>query len=172
MVCPGPGQQHHKATLVISEFSWWAGRVTNGQQIENITLMGKNEGNNRLVSLTLAYRKLTEKSFWETTSKHIQDKVTGSNHHGFAVGKPCLTDMIAFYDKMSSSVKDGKTMNVIYLDYSKAFNNVSQTVRWIMACDQQLEVQLCCILGWLPGPILYNIFINYLDAGTMCTLNK
>lgn len=67
MVCQGPGQQHHKATLVISEFSWWAGRVTNGQQIENITLMGKNEGNNRLVSLTLAYRKLIEKSFWETT---------------------------------------------------------------------------------------------------------
>ena len=65
----------------------------------------------------------------ETVSKHIKDKkVIGSSQRGFMKVKSCLTKLIAFYDEMAGLVDKGRAVDVVYLDFSKAFDTVSHNI--------------------------------------------
>ena len=43
-------------------------------------------------------------------------------------GRSCLTNLISFYSWVTGLVDEGKAVNVVYLDFSKAFDMVSHSI--------------------------------------------
>jgi len=93
---------------IVFERSWRTGEVPEDWRKANVTPIfkkGKKEdpGNYRPVSLTSIPGKVMEQLFLEVIIKQVEEKkVMRSSHHGFTKGKSCLTNLIAFYDGMTS----------------------------------------------------------------------
>ncbi|GAB0207135.1 mitochondrial enolase superfamily member 1 [Grus japonensis] len=118
---------------IIFERSWRTGEVPEDWRKANVTPVfkkGKKEdpGNYRPVSLTSIPGKVMEQLILGVINKHVEEKVIGSGQHGFTKGKSCLTNLIAFYDGMTGWVDEGRTVDVVYLDFSKAFDTVSHNI--------------------------------------------
>ncbi|KAJ7406024.1 hypothetical protein WISP_136295 [Willisornis vidua] len=61
-------------------------------------------------------------------TQHTQDNQgIGPSQQEFVKGRSCLTNLI-FYDKMTCLVAEGKSVGVIYLDFSKALDTISHSI--------------------------------------------
>ncbi|KAF4794454.1 hypothetical protein TURU_101895 [Turdus rufiventris] len=120
--------------------------------------------------------------------------------HGYMRGKSYLTNLISLYGKVTHLPAQGKRVDVIFLDFSKAFHTVSHRICLYKISSLQLDKY---IMGWvsdwlmgqaqritangvtsdwrpvtsgvLQGSILgtvINIFTNDLNAGLKGILNK
>ncbi|GAB0187639.1 mitochondrial enolase superfamily member 1 [Grus japonensis] len=123
-----------KPLSIIFERSWRTGEVSEDWRKANATPAFKKSrkedpGNYRPVSLTSIPGKVMEQLILGVTNKHVEEKkVTGSGQHGFTKGKSCLTNLIAFYDGMTGWVDEGRAVDVVYLDFSKAFDTISRNI--------------------------------------------
>ncbi|KAF1606038.1 UNVERIFIED_CONTAM: hypothetical protein FQV16_0004848, partial [Eudyptes robustus] len=122
-----------KPLSIIYQQSWLTREVPDDWRLANVMPIYKkgwkeDPGNYRPVSLTSVPGKVMEQIVLSAITRHVRDdQVIRPSQHGFMKGRSCLTDPI-FYDKVTHLVDEGKAVNVVYLDFSKAFDTVSHSI--------------------------------------------
>jgi len=115
---------------IIFERSRRTGEVPKDWRKASVTAIFKKSkkedpGNYRPVNPTPIPGKVMEQLILEVIIKQVEEKeLIGSSQHGFTKGKSCLTNLLAFYDGMTGWVDEGRAVDVVYLDFSKAFDTV------------------------------------------------
>ena len=54
----------------------------------------------------------------------IKHKLLNPSQHGFLKARSCLTNLLCFFEEITKWVDDGSPVDVIYLDFQKAFDKV------------------------------------------------
>ncbi|KAK4832283.1 LOW QUALITY PROTEIN: hypothetical protein QYF61_021682 [Mycteria americana] len=110
------------------------GEVPDDWRLANVTPIYKkgwkeDPGNYRPISLTSVPGKIMEWFILSVLNRHVQaNQEIRPRQHRFVKGRSCLTNLISFYDKVTCLVDEGKAVDVIYLDFRKAFNVVSHSI--------------------------------------------
>ena len=74
------------------------------------------------------------------------------SQNGLMKGRSCLTNLISFYDWVTRLVDEGKAVDVVYLDFSKAFDTVSHSILLGKLAARGLDRHnLLWVRNWLEG---------------------
>ena len=54
----------------------------------------------------------------------VKHKLINTSQHGFLKARSCLTNLLCFLEEITKWVDDGSPVDVVYLDFQKAFDKV------------------------------------------------
>ena len=118
------------ALTIIFRESVASGVVPDDWRRANVTPIFKkgsktDPGNYRPVSLTSVCCKLLEGLLKTKIMNHLlQNNLVNASQHGFMPGRSCCTNLLEFMEEVTRLVDEGTPVDVIYLDFAKAFNKV------------------------------------------------
>ena len=115
------------------QFSWLSGKVLEDWRLADVTSISKRNckedlGNYRPFSLTLVPGKVMEQIIVGKITCHVRgvQRIKPSQHE-FMKGRSCLTKFIS-YNWVTRLVDKVKAVDVVYPDFSKAFDTVSHSI--------------------------------------------
>ena len=81
--------------------------------------------NDRLVSLTSVVCKLLETLIRDHMVEFlVKHNLINTSQHGFLKARSCLTNLLCFFEEITKWVDDRSPVDVVYLDFQKAFDKV------------------------------------------------
>lgn len=79
--------------------------------------------------LTCILCKVLEKIVRAKLLEHLKrHEILKDSQHGFLEGRSCLTSILNFLEGIYDKLDEGKAVDVIHLDFSKAFDKVPNSI--------------------------------------------
>ena len=85
--------------------------------------------NYRPVALTSHLIKVFEKVVRNKLVQFLQERnLFNTTQHGFLAGRSCLSQLLSHFDRITSELEKGNGVDIIYLDFAKAFDKVDHGI--------------------------------------------
>jgi len=143
-----------KPLCIIYQQSWLTVEVPDDWRLANVAPIYKqgrkeDSGNCGPVNLTSVPGKIMERFILSALTGNVKDNQgIRPSQHGFMKGRSRVTNLISFYAQVTRLVDEGTAVDVIYLDFSKAFDSVPHSKLLEKLAAHGLDG---CTLHWIKN---------------------